>query len=162
MSDELRKRRGKRRLIWVAMAFAALMSVVVAVVLTFGEPEIDPFPAPEEISSMRAFLLDVNQPLDFLVPPNHWTNVLNGLRPCVSDRTPAKWEGLGLLEVRRDGTTLEIGLYQTGEQTGAFSIEGASTTRTYYRGGDTNALKAALLEAYDASRSDKSDDKSPK
>ena len=93
---------------------------------------------------------ELGREISFEVPRSHWEPVLSALRPATPDSSPAKWKGLGELDiVTTDGEPFWVGLYSLrGQPVGAFSAGQNHARRKYYRGGSTdtliNAMKAAL------------------
>lgn len=51
----------------------------------------------------------------------------------------------------RDGTMVEVHLYWTGHDRGAFSV-GAYPNQVYYRGGTDSAIEEAIRRAYEDAR----------
>ncbi|MFQ5733365.1 MAG: hypothetical protein ACE5KM_15605 [Planctomycetaceae bacterium] len=122
-------------------------------------------PEPDEIQEMTATLEDFStpsglsfKPLDgksavtFSVPKSHRKPILDALKPYQYDGSPAKWKVMGTLELTlKNGESFWIGLYSLNKKPGAFSAGPSFKSRTYFRGGDSKALLAALSAAHEAS-----------
>jgi hypothetical protein len=122
-------------------------------------PAADPLPLVADIRSMNARYYDRDEKhmVKFEVPQNHRGKILDALRPATYDSNPAKWVVLGQLDIeRRDNRPFKIQLYSVRhgdgrDEAGAFSAGETYDQRSYYRGGTTPKLEAALKAAYKAS-----------
>jgi hypothetical protein len=90
----------------------------------------------------------------FQIPEKHWDAVLAGLAPCKRDRSPKTWLCLCVLDV---GTTSNrnyvVDVFWLGyEDPGAFKVS-VDEQFTYYRGGNSSEVRAAIIAAYDESKS---------
>jgi hypothetical protein len=129
--------------------------------LIFYLSELGQFGLPDasEVSSMRAKLYNSPQKLpdvsEFEVPTEHISRILKALAPNQRDPRPAKWQGLGDLKLTcGNGKVIEIHLYWTGHDQGAFSV-GPYGTQVYFRGGTDQGIESAIREARQASDSAK-------
>ena len=110
---------------------------------------VDPFPNVVEIARMSAFIYDhIADVPEFDVPPSHWSNVRSEMLPAEVDRSEviAVWEVLGSVKmVTKNGREITVDVYNVPD-VGAFSIDGK-----YFRGGNSEALLAAIEKAHAAS-----------
>ena len=77
----------------------------------------------------------------FTVPRSSHDVILNSLSGASKADNPMTWEVLGDIEITHDSGLLEVSLFQTGEEIGAFRVDGK-----YYRGG-SDAEFILLIEA---------------
>lgn len=71
--------------------------------------------------------------------------VLSILDNPTPDPNPAKWEAVGSMIIsKKNGETIEIHLYQTGESKGAYSWQCSKDRRQYYRGASNEKIAAVL------------------
>jgi hypothetical protein len=83
---------------------------------------------------------------DFTISAQDYNKVLALFDGRKLDISPAKWQVLGYIAI--EGTSshpLRINLFRTGDDSGAFSIDG-----TYYRGTTDGAIIAVLNDCYKA------------
>lgn len=110
---------------------------------------VDPFPPVEEIESLSAWLYDfVAVVPEFDVPRKHWQPIRSAMLPAEVDESDliADWVALGHVTIQaNDGQTLDVDLYQTPDDIGAFAVN-----RKYYRGGNSRRLQAAIEQAHRA------------
>src|SRR5438093_1593678 len=131
---------------------AALLACYLALLWYWwvAPPEI---PEPEQVVSMQARLYNSPRELPdlptFEVGPEHFAPILAALRPWKVDRRPAKWQGLGELNLScRGGKQFLIRLLWTGHETGAFSAGPTHEGRVYCRGGTDAGIEDAIRAAY--------------
>ena len=103
---------------------------------------------PDEVASVEVFFgnLPDNRPDtgSFQADPEDFDLLLGLRRGGTPDPQPAKWQGLGYLQIRtRFGKEVEAYLYQTRRAGGAYRIG-----RTYYRGGSDEDFIRVLLECH--------------
>lgn len=85
----------------------------------------------------------------FQVPAAHWGPILSSPLPAHEDANPAKWVGLGQLQIKLAGGDSFLALlYRLSEDPGAFSSGPTFEQRTY---GSTAGLEEALDDALKAS-----------
>jgi hypothetical protein len=78
----------------------------------------------------------------FMAIPDDYTSVLALFQGGSVDRLPPKWQSMGWIKLRmRSGEHHDIGLFWTGEPTGAYRIDD-----TYYRGSTDKKLVNVLAE----------------
>jgi hypothetical protein len=110
------------------------------------------FPNTGDISHMRAIEIGdraTSGHRSFDVPSLFWDDVLAALCPSEYDSDPRKMLFLGTLElecVHRD--TIIVQLYSKLGSIGEFSVGRDSSHASYYRGGNSDQLERALVEAY--------------
>lgn len=121
--------------------------------LTGCNSNADPLPKVKSIDRMTATSYQDQKDTQFDVPQEHWESILDALRPAKRDRSPAKWWGLGRLDIKlKGGRSLVVMLYRTHDGPGAFAAGGTFAQRVYYRGGDSEKLEKAFRAAYSASQ----------
>ena len=151
-----------RQLFQFRLRTLLLLIVAAAILLAVLAHEIDrahrrkavsPLPPLDTIHSMKVCFWDPTsrETVEFDVPQDHWGNIYAGLLPARRDPHPAKWEGMGSIEIKRKfAFDFEIALFYTD----AFAIE-TWGKQVYYRGGDSNelvrAIRAAQSEVNEAS-----------
>jgi hypothetical protein len=140
------------------MGLAAVTIVAAATMLLRSPKRRGPVPEASEIRSMEAtFDRDGASEVTFQVPATHWQPILSALLPAKKDPDPAKWVGLGELQIKLGGgDSFLISLYSLSETPGAFSSGPDWEQRTYYRGGSTVSLERALEDAFKASDENRS------
>lgn len=130
---------------------APSIAFVVVLIVGCAEKPANVLPAADTISKMAVELDQPDPPIEkFEVPRNHWRSILQSLSPARVDSTPAKWEGLGVLEITtKQGTTVVVDLWSLdGDRPGAFAVRQKDGSRTYYRGGSTKALVDSIRRAH--------------
>jgi hypothetical protein len=138
----------KRRYWWcVVLLVLALVGGIGVFVLTAGRGKVQLSQIKaEDIASGRLLLVNVFGPDNLItdpLQPSVVADILDALEPSHVDPHPLKWAVLGVLDVElKNGKSLEIALYYTGLDEGAFDID-----RIYYRGGSDSKLLAALHRA---------------
>ena len=113
-----------------------------------------PLPPADDIDRIvaRFHHAKLDRDVRFIVPPDHWRPILAALVPARKDENPAKWIAMGSLQiVRKDGSSWSVSLFGVDGPLGAFAAGRNRKERVYYRGGQTDALKEALTEAFVAS-----------
>ena len=132
------------------MGLVAVAIIAVVIVLLRSPKAGRPVPETAEIRSMEATFYDRGRgsKVTFEVPAAHWQSILSSLLPAKEDPDPAKWVGLGELQIKlAGGDSFLISLFSLSENPGAFSSGPTWEQRTYYRGGSTAGLERALAEA---------------
>ena len=100
-------------------------------------------PPLSEVKSIEAWLLDSsNEAPTIQVPSFLHESVLSVFNGAVKDSSPMKWVVMGNLRITTATGTLDVDLYQTGEERGAFSIG-----KDYYRGRHDTVIKGVILAA---------------
>ena len=135
----------------------SLMALLVVAVPTVraeearAEERDAPLPAVKAVKTVRVqFDRPGMEDAVFDATPAGWSLIRAAMLPAEKDEDPAKWEGLGRIDVEtRSGQSLRISLYQTGRGPGAFAVGKTVKTRVYYRGGTSAALRRALLKAHE-------------
>ena len=90
---------------------------------------------------MRANLAE-REGAEFDVPNNYWRDTLAALSPSRYDPHPAEWVWLGGLHITtKQGESHSVLLFWAPHP-GAFKVG-----KTYYRGGDSDELRAVLEKA---------------
>jgi hypothetical protein len=111
------------------------------------KPKPPPVPLAAEVAAMEG-TIDYLEQREFTVPQEHWQPILAALLPAKPDPSPATWMGLGELNILdKQGQPIHIDLYLIEEGPGAFAVQRLGDERTYYRGGDSAKLQAALKAA---------------
>jgi hypothetical protein len=118
-------------------------------------PRPSPLPAPEEIQSMTARLIEgrdgAGEVQQFQVPPSHFPRLLSALGPSRRDQQRIAWVGLGELDiVCNDGRRIAVAVYRTGQPEGAFSVNPGGQPgqqSNCYRGGSAEEFEAAVRAA---------------
>ena len=91
--------------------------------------------------------------ISFTTDAAGWARIRKGLTPARVDRSPAKWETLGSLQILlTSGKTARVELYQVNRGAGAFAAGPDFKNRVYHRGGTTAALRRALDECLKKSK----------
>jgi hypothetical protein len=111
------------------------------------------FPDVAEVASIQ--IIKYHTPETGSVEDRHlpiqiWPEVLEALSPSEYDSDALKWEVLGELRItEKNGETIFVALFDLGpDRLGAFNAGGeAWHTRTYFRGGNSSRLKAAITKA---------------
>ena len=132
------------------IAAIAVILILLVVIFRSPRPNGPPFPELSEIASIDASFYEraLEREVDFAVPPEHFKPIFDSLTPAQYDDNPAKWVVLGELKIQlKDGKPFQVFLYRTGDPPGAFSSGANHQSRTYYRGGDSEKLRAALNAA---------------
>ena len=114
-----------------------------------------PLPGSDNIRTIEASFFDRDQEtrVKFQVPRDHWDRLLSTLQPARRDSSPAKWVGLGELNITlANGNPWNVQLYTTDEDPGAFASGSTFEKRVYYRGGRSDDLEGALTAAYHATQ----------
>ncbi len=120
----------------------ALVFVVGCVVVGRGGAA---FVAPDEseVSKIIAYDWDSagpdGRPPETTLPKAKHAELLQLLDGARRDRTPAKWEVLGRVEITTDDGLVEVNLFSTSKEVGAFRSGGK-----YYRGGSTAGFQRIL------------------
>lgn len=83
------------------------------------------------------------------IPPDHIPAVLGLFKAGCKDNNPAKWQVMGHdLEITTaDGNRINIWLFKTLHEKGAFAIGKTWEQRTYYRGSTDKDLAAIMEKA---------------
>jgi len=131
------------------------LTLVVAVAIHGCRPGqrdmTDPLPPLADVESIEIDCDEpssMGQPFKFVVPPEHWKNVLDALRPAFRDDNPAKWVWLGKATItRKAANPAMVFLFEVSEGPGAFAVGKKWEDRIYYRGGDSAKLKTAIESA---------------
>lgn len=140
------------RLLWLGLAAVAVLAV--AVVLLRSPAARRVLPEAGEIRSMEASFFDRGRSskVTFQVPAAHWGPILSSPLPAHEDANPAKWVGLGQLQIKlAGGDSFLVSLCSVSEDPGAFASGPTFEQRTYYRGGSAAGLEKALEDALKAS-----------
>src|SRR5262249_37606073 len=112
-----------------------------------------PVPNIKDIQSMEADFYDSGKQakVTFQVPAAHWQPIFSALLPAHRDSDPAKWVGLGHLQIKLvGGGSFHVSLYRVSDGLGAFASGPTFDQRVYYRGGSSADLKQALVTAFEA------------
>ena len=136
----------------VANTLSLMALLVVAVPTVRAEEARDaPLPAVKAVKTVRVqFDRPGMEDAVFDATPAGWSLIRAAMLPAEKDEDPAKWEGLGRIDVEtRSGQSLRISLYQTGRGPGAFAVGKTVKTRVYYRGGRSANLRKALRKAHE-------------
>jgi hypothetical protein len=152
MASKLRKQLRIVLLFLAVFLTVPIAFIVISGLYTFWWPTVGvAVPKEAEVRSMTA---RVDHPSkewkgtpEFTVPAHHVSFLLRALQPAGKDYFPAKWVGLGQLNVTdREGNKIRIDLYLTYQSVGAFAVE--SRGRAYFRGGNDQDIQVALRQAY--------------
>ncbi len=111
-------------------------------------------PSAADVRSIKAsfFNRDTESEVTFQVPAAHWDAIFSALLPARKDNDPAKWVGLGVLEIKlANGDSYHVELYSNDDGPGAFAAGPTFEQRVYYRGGNSSDLEQALVDAFKAS-----------
>jgi len=137
---------------WIFVATFVVIALAVAVLFKLPVAH-RPLPNIEDIQSIEAVVDDAGgAKVVFQVPRSHWHPIFSSLLPASRDADPAKWEGLGDLEIKLPGgDSFLVSLYSISDGLGAFSSGPTWEQRVYYRGGSSADLEKALAEAFKAS-----------
>ena len=147
--------RGRNRVsrsVWIGVALLIMVGGAWQVVRS--RETGPPLPDLPDVRNIQASYFDREKEtkVTFQAPREHWHAIFSALLPARRDRSPAKWAGLGDLQLTlSNGDSYQVSLYSLGEETGAFSSGPTFERRVYYRGGNSTALEQALAEAYRAS-----------
>ena len=148
--------RVRRVYVWAAVAVVGVGAVAwLGRGLGWGRAAADPLPTDDEVERVVATVPvgDGGKKVRFDLPAGYWARVRAALSPATRDRDPAKWVGLGSLDVtRRDGQIVHVALYRSPEPPGAFAAGPTFQDRVYYRGGDSDELLRVLVEAHQAAQ----------
>jgi hypothetical protein len=105
------------------------------------------FPDQDQI---RSIVIDSFFPIGTLdaveVPREHWASVLNALQPSQVDYFPMKWAVMGDMRIQTtSGKTIYVQLFGVSHaKLGAFTAGEDGSRQTYYRGGNSDELEAAI------------------
>lgn len=116
--------------------------------------ETHPLPSAKEIQKVT---IEFDHPradtVRFQAKPEDWSAIRATLTPAKRDPNPAKWEGVGTVQlIKKNGQPLNVYLYTTSKPPGAFSAGKSFRERIDCRGGNTQKLIKALNKAYKASQ----------
>lgn len=134
-------------------AMSMLLLAALAVGQEPGQPIPDPLPGFLKISRIESITADLHDDasksnITFIVPKSNWKAVLESLQPAKRDHKQASGKVLGSLAIRYSDSPskLAIELFEVPEGPGGFAIQENGGHMFYYRGGDSEKLKAALLK----------------
>ena len=130
-------------LLWLAIGTAAA-----------AREKADPLPDAKQVKtiSIKFDHPELND-VEFTATTEDWQAIRASLLPARRDKNPAKWEGIGRVQiVKTNGQPFRVELYATSKDPGAFAAGQTIERRVYYRGGKTAQLLKALVSAYDKSQ----------
>ena len=133
--------------------FALPLSILAASSVCARE-QSDPLPKPEQIQSLT---IPFEHPrfdhVRFVASSDDWAAIRNALLPAQRDPRPAKWEESGTaIFTLKSGDPYIVKLFQTRDKPAAFAAGETYRKRVYYRGGDPQALHAALTAGFDRAK----------
>jgi hypothetical protein len=105
-----------------------------------------------DANEIKTISIKLNQ-VEFDATADDWKAIREQLLPSKQDPEPSKWIILGEVKiVRKNGEAYVVDLYHTKSDSGAFSAGKTYEDRIYYRGGNSDKLYQALLEAHKKSK----------
>jgi len=132
----------KKRVVRVNKVFRCWGSILLLALLTLTACTKGPsLPEAEEISSIKVSLFAKHN-ISGTIPKDKFQTVISLFSTALDDHEPAKWRELGLIKIQKvDNTVLDIFLYETKAQQGAFQIGG-----NYYLGKEDSIVISTLTE----------------
>ncbi len=137
-----------------AMATTTLFWLCIAASVLARE-EASPLPDAKQVKSVSIKFDHPKQrdDIEFTATPEDWKAIRAALLPAKRDPKPADWEWLATVKiVKKDGQPLQVELYTTSKDPGAFAAGKTYKQRVYYRGGKTAALVKAIKAAHEKSK----------
>ncbi|HEV3145341.1 MAG TPA: hypothetical protein VGZ47_15725 [Gemmataceae bacterium] len=145
----MQRRKVAQRLLIGALAIALLLFALYLIL-----PDSDQrLPDPAKVKRMTAELYSYDPSRlpkvpEFEVQREDVPIILQSLEPKQLDFMPADWVVHGDLTMETvDGKEIQVHLFWTSEETGAFAV-GSLRSRRYYRGGSNSAIDNAVRTAY--------------
>jgi hypothetical protein len=139
------------RVSWILTALL-VVPVVLLIIFAIAPNPGEDLPDSADVKTMTAKLINSPKGLpdvpEFEVGAADVSSILESLQPARRDYLPDSWQVLGDVTITtKEGRCLQVRLFWTAENKGAFAL-GPRGKRAYYRGGTDSAIENAVRNAY--------------